>query len=463
MNEQHTSITSASLAELDRTYYLHPTTNPKTHAERGPTLIFSSGEGIYVKDHQGESYMDGISMLWNVNLGHGNRELAEVAMEQMTKLAYGSSFAGYSNEPAIYLAEKLAKLSPGDLNTVFYTSGGSEANESAFKLARFYWKLNNQEQKAKIIALENGYHGVTIGAGTATHLMGFHKFADLQVTNMFHAKAHLTNCELGDRSDPDYANSIRGIVEREGAETIAAVILEPVQGSGGVHIPPDGYLQAVRKLCDEYDILLIADEVICGFGRTGQMFGVDHWAIVPDLMCIAKGITSGYAQLGGVLLSNKIRETILQFDQVMAHGFTYSGHPTACALALKTLEIIEREKLVEHVRLMEAEMKKGLQFLEENHAIVTKSRCIGLMAGFELYADPVRGIPFEPTLKAGLEVVEECLARQLILRALGSADGKNIIAIAPPLIISKEEIESMFSILDEAIGAFERKRGVMRR
>lgn len=449
--------TAEQLAEWDKKHFLHPTTVPKAHVEQGPKLIFSEGNGIYVNDINGDAYLDGISMLWNVNLGHGQTELAEAAKEQMARLAFSSSFVSYSNEPAIRLAEKLASLAPGDLNAVFYTSGGSESNDTAFKFARFYWRLKGQPEKTKIIALERSYHGVTIAAQTATYVPAFHQFSGSKVPGVFHAKPHLTNCELGDKSDPNYEGCIRAIVEKEGADTIAAVILEPVQGSGGVYIPPEGYLEAVRKLCDEYNILLIADEVICGFGRTGKMFGVENWNVVPDLMTIAKGITSGYSQLGGVLIKQSIRDTLVEYDDVLAHGFTYSGHPTACAVGLKNIEIIERDHIVENVKEMEQELKKGFNYLEDKHSIVTKTRAIGLLAGFELYADRDSETPFDPSVKAGLTVVEECFKRKLILRALRANEGYNIIAVSPPLTINKEEIEKMIDIIDEAITAFKKK------
>ncbi|MDV2684089.1 aspartate aminotransferase family protein [Alkalihalophilus lindianensis] len=447
----------SELAELDKKHYLHPTTVPKLHVENGPKLTFSEGEGIYVKCLNGESYIDGLSMLWNVNIGHGNKELAETAKAQMSKLAFSSSFAGFSNEPAVHLAEKLSTMAPGDLNSVFFTSGGSESNDTAFKLARFYWKLQGLPDKRKIIALKQSYHGVTIGAQTATAIPAFHLFSGSGMTEVFHATAHVTNCELGDKSDPNYKGCIRDIVEREGADTIAAIIMEPVQGSGGVHMPPDGYLQAVRKLCDEFNILFIADEVICGFGRTGEMFGVDNWGVVPDLMCVAKGISSGYSQLGGVLLKEKIHDTIVQYDEVLAHGFTYSGHPTACAVALKNIEILERNQVVENVKDMEIVLEDGFNYLKEKHPTVTKSRALGLLSAFELYADREEGIPFDQSILSATEVVEECFKRKLILRPLVSNVGRNIVAIAPPLIINKQQVEEIISILDDAISVFEKK------
>ncbi|WP_163528997.1 aspartate aminotransferase family protein [Halobacillus ihumii] len=457
MTDQLYTAKQSELEELDKRHYLHPTTIPKAHAEQGPKLTFSEGEGIYVRDLNGETYIDGLSMLWNVNLGHGQQELAEVAKEQMTKLAFSSSFAGYSNEPAVRLAEKLAALAPGDLNSVFYTSGGSESNDTAFKLSRFYWSLKGKPEKKKIISIKNGYHGVTIAAQTATAIPLFHDFAGSNISDVFHANPHLVNCERGDKSDPHYEGSIRHIVEKEGADTIAAVILEPVQGSGGVHVPPEGYLEAVRELCNEYGILMIADEVICGFGRTGKMFGVQNWGVVPDLMSVAKGISSGYSQLGAVLIKETIRDVLVQYDQVLAHGFTYSGHPTACAVAMKNIEIIERDQIVANTKNMEFELQAGFEFLKDKHPTVTKTRAAGLLAGIELYADRDRGLPFHPSVLPSAEVVEECFSRKLILRALSSNVGRNIVAIAPPLIINKQQIEDIITILDDSISVFEKK------
>jgi len=442
------------LNELDKKHYLHPASSPKAQIQQGPKLIFSEGKGIHVTDIKGDTYIDGVSMLWNVNVGHGQKELADIAHQQMSKLAFGSSFFGFSNEPAIRLAEKIASIAPGDLNSIFYTSGGSESNDTAVKLARFYWSLKGKPQKLKIISLRNGYHGVTIGAQTLTGIDAFNVFSGSKAYDVLHATPHLTNCELGDKTDPNYESSIRAVLEREGAETIAAIIIEPVQGAGGVHICPPGYLQAVRKLCNENEVLFIADEVICGFGRTGTMFGVENWDVVPDLMSVAKGITSGYAQLGGVLIRDEIKEEIAQYEYPLAHGFTYSGHPTACAVGLKNIELIERYNLVANTKIMEQELMAGLKYLESKHSIVTKTRALGLLAAFDLMADRDNGVPFDPTLMAPYVVCEESFTRKLLVRGSG-----NTIILSPPLIINKNEIEEMITILDDSITAFKKTLG----
>lgn len=448
---------AAELSILDRKHMLHPSTNPKAQVQNGPKLIFKDGNGIYLHDLKGNTYIDGVSMLWNVNLGHGNKELADASYQQMTNIAYASAFYGYANEPTVRLAEKIASLTPGDLNTVFFTSGGSESNDTAFKLSRFYWQLQGFKEKRTIISLRRGYHGVTVAAQRATGIDVYRDFSGSTDPDIVNAKAHLTDCELGHTSHPEYEGSIRSIIEKFGKDKIAAVIVEPIQGAGGVHIPPDGYLQAVRTLCDENDIHLIADEVICGFGRTGKSFGVDHWNIVPDFMSIAKGITSGYAQLGGVVMREHIRDAITEFDGMLAHGFTYSGHPTACAVGLKNIEIIERDGLIENARLMGHELEKGLLYLEDKYAFLTKSRVKGLLAGFDLMKDPDAGVPFDDSVKASVTLIDECYQRGLLIRPFDFEPGMNIVAIAPPLIIQKDELEKIITIVDDSLKALERK------
>lgn len=445
------------IVDADRKHVLHPSTNPKLHLENGPKIVFTEGNGIYLKDMQGRTYIDGVSMLWNVNLGHGQKELATAAYEQMNKAAYTTTFYGYTNGATSSLAKKITDLTPGDLNTIFFTSGGSESNDTAFKLSRFYWQLKGFKDKRKIISLRRGYHGVTVAAQRATGIDAYREFSGSKDPDIMNAIPHITACELGDTSHPDYEKSIRGIIEKEGKDTIAAVILEPIQGAGGVHIPPEGYLQAVRKLCDENNIHLIADEVICGFGRTGKMFGVNHWDVVPDLMSVAKGITSGYAQLGGVIMQEEIRDTIAQFDGMLAHGFTYSGHPTACAVGLKNIEILERDDLVKNAHDRGLELLAGLKKLEEKYPFLTNTRGHGLLVGFDLMKDPDTNTPFHQDVKAAATVVEECFNRDLLIRPFDFEPGMQVVAISPPLIIEEKEIEEILTRLDDGLRAFSKK------
>lgn len=445
------------LSELDRKHVLHPSTNPKFHLENGPKIVFTEGDRIYLKDLTGRTYIDGVSMLWNVNLGHGLEELADAAHEQMKKAAYTTTFYGYTNEATTRLAEKITSLAPGDLNTIFYTSGGSESNDTAFKLSRFYWELKGFKNKRKIISLRRGYHGVTVAAQRATGIDAYREFSGSKDPDILNAEPHLTECELGDKSHPQYENSIRGLIEQIGADNVAAVILEPIQGAGGVHVPPEGYLQAVRKLCDEFNVHMIADEVICGFGRTGKMFGVNQWDVVPDLMSVAKGVTSGYAQLGGVLMREEIRDTIGTFDGMLAHGFTYSGHPMACAVGLKNIEILERENLIENARIRGEELLNGVISLQDKYPFLTNARGRGLLVGFDLMADPEANKPFDDSVKAAATVVEESYNRDLLIRPFDFEPGMNVVAISPPLVIEKEEVNEILNRLEGALEAFSKK------
>lgn len=444
-----------ALKELDKKHFLHPITPLKDQQERGPDIIFKSAEGIRVQDVEGNEFIDGVSALWNVNVGYGRKELAEAASSQIQNLSYASSFFNQSHEVVIRLAEKLAEVAPGDLDVSFFTSGGSESNETAFKIVRHYWKLKGRPEKSKIIGLYNGYHGVAMGTTSATGVDHFKNMITEIAPGFFHAIPHLLEAEQGDKSHPNYDQSIRGIIEREGADTIAAIILEPVQGVGGVNIPPNGYMQALRKLCDENDIMLITDEIITGFGRTGEMFGVDNWDVVPDLMCMAKGITSGYIQLGAVMMSSKLRDELTELSEgPMFHGFTYSGHPTACAVALRNIQIIEEERLVENARKMGEKMFEGLEYIEDKFKTTGSARALGLLGAIQFYKDPDTKENFDPELGVAEHVIAECKKRGLILRPL--AFGMDAAAVAPPLVVNEQDVELIIEKLADSIEAFEK-------
>lgn len=423
-----------NLVELDKKHFLHPTSNIKQHQENGPAIIFKKGEGIYVEDIDGKKYIEGMSSLWNVNVGYGRKELAEAAKKQMEELAFSSAFSTYSHEPVIKLAEKIAQLTPGDLNTVFFTSGGSESNDSAIKLARHYWTIQEKPEKRKIISRKKAYHGVALGATSATGIPEFWKVAGMS-PEFYHVET-MSSDEL------------RNMIEKEGAETIAAFMAEPVVGAGGVVIPSEDYFKKVRKICDEYDILFIADEVITGFGRTGKMFGVDNWDVVPDMMSIAKGVSSGYIPLGGVVMSDKIKQTLTdKTEGTLFHGYTYSGHPVACEVALKNIEIIEKENLVGNAHQMGEELKEGFRQLEEELPVFSEGRTVGLLAAIEIYKDAEAGVRFES--KVSPQVVAEATKRGLICRSVTYNDSDTIV-LAPPLIINKEQIKEMLNILKES-------------
>ncbi|MCM3412737.1 aspartate aminotransferase family protein [Metabacillus litoralis] len=422
------------LTELDKKHFLHPTSPIGQQQKEGPSFIFTEGNGVFLTDMKGNKLIDGMSSLWNVNIGHGREEISEVAKEQMKKLAFSSCFATFSNEPAIRLAAKLAEIAPGNLSTTFFTSGGSESNDTAYKLARHYWVLKGKPNKQKIISRTKSYHGVSMGATSATGLKPFRDFTT-SIAPDFHYVDHFST------------ESLRSLIEQEGPETVAAFIAEPVQGAGGVHITPDGYFQEVREICDEYDILFITDEVITGFGRTGTYFGIDHYGVTPDMMCFAKGVTSGYAQLGGVMISETLHKEFKELSTgTLLHGYTYSGHAMACAVALKNIEIIERENLVENAAVMGQEMLKGFQSVQEKHSIIGEVRALGLMGAIEIVKDKQTNERFASPLAP--QLVNEASKRGLILRSV-VFDGQDTLVFAPPLIMTKEDITSLISILDE--------------
>ena len=429
------------LAELDKKHFFHPSTSFRQQQEQGPGLIFTEGKGIYLKDIRGKEYIDSLSSLWNVNIGHGREELAIAAMEQMKKLAYSSTFATNSHEPVIRLAAKIAEMTPGDLNYTFFTCGGSEANDTAFKVARYYWKMKGYDNKVKIISRGKSYHGVSLGASPATGLLPFRDFPGLP-------KDHL----YVDSS----IEALKELIEQEGAENIAAIISEPVQGLGGVNLPPsDDFFKEIREICDQNDILFIADEVINGFYRTGKNFGIDNFDVVPDIMVIAKGITSGYAPLGGVVFSDRLKEELTELTEGnFFHGYTYSGHNTACAVALKNLEIIEEEKLNENVNEMGAELLKGFKYLEQTHEEIGNIRQIGLLGAIEIFKDREAKIRFEEPVSP--LVIEEALKHGMIGRSI-IYEGQDTIAFAPPFCITKEEVEKMISIVDESLTAVKQR------
>ncbi|WP_243299318.1 aminotransferase family protein [Bacillus litorisediminis] len=423
------------LIDLDKKHFIHPTSSLKQQHESGAPFIFTEGKGVYLTDITGKKVLEGMSSLWNVNVGYGRKELAEAARDQMEKLAYTNSFSSMSNEPAIRLAAKIAEITPGNLHAVFFTSGGSEANDTAYKLVRYYWKLKGFTNKTKIISRQKAYHGVNIGATSATGISPFHQMTSSLAPDFLHVDAFS-------------AEALRECIEKEGAETIAAFIAEPVQGAGGVNIAPEGYFKEIRKICDEHHILFIADEVITGFGRTGKMFACEHYDVVPDVMLVAKGITSGYVPLGAVIIAETIHRELVELSEgVLLHGYTYSGHATACAVGLKNIEIIEKENLVENARLMGKELLEGFFEIQREVDIVGEVRALGLIGAVEI-VDPVTNNRF-PTLVAP-KVSAEAAKRGLIVRTVGF-EGMDTVVFAPPLIINKQEIRELIEILRESL------------
>jgi putrescine---pyruvate transaminase len=438
---------ASRLSELDRTHWLHPQGDLAAPSGTIPQLIMVSGQGATLTDIEGREYVDGMASLWNVNVGYGRTALASAAAEQMTALAFSSAYGGFGTAPAIKLAARLAELAPGDLEVTYFASGGAEANDTAYKIARLYWKLRGEPGRINIISRLRDYHGLTYAATSATGLPNFWKGFEPLATGFLHAPAPDPYRYTGDGSaGAAYVAALEKVVLEAGPETVAAVVAEPVQGAGGVIVPPADYFPLLRELCDRYGLLLITDEVITGFGRTGRWFAVEHWNVKPDLMIFAKGVTSGYLPLSGVMLTRSVHDVLLSVKGMFAHGFTYSGHPTACAVALRNLEILETERLVERAAETGAYLQKKLQELRA-HEIVGDVRGLGLLGGVELVSDRQSKKSFDPSVGAGRRVWLAALAEGVIVRAVGG----DVIAISPPFVISEQQIDRIVEVLHGAI------------
>ncbi|NJN18665.1 MAG: aspartate aminotransferase family protein [Oscillochloris sp.] len=443
-------LTDTEHVQADHAHLLHPLYHPSAHQS---PKIWVKGRGAIVTDSTGNEYIDGLSALWNVNIGHGREELAEAAAAQMRELAYFSAYAGSTNLPAIKLAEKLSQLIYPSINTFFFTSGGAESSESSFKTARFYWKALGKPDKVKFISRMKGYHGVTMAAMSATGLPVYWPMFEPRVPGFIHIDSpypyRFVNKTPEVSDGIAAANLLEEAILREGPDTVAAFIAEPVQGAGGVIPPQNDYFKRIRAICDQYDVLLISDEVITGFGRTGRWFGLEHYGIEPDIAQFAKGITSGYVPLGGIGVNDKIRDVIntVAPEKRWMHAFTYSGHPTSCAVALVNIAIIEQEGLVANAAAMGDHMLDGLMELDEL-PIVGNVRGQGMMAAVELVADKATKEPFPASANIGVRVAKELTARGLFTRILGDT-----ILLAPPLVCDAATIDRIVTIVGESIAA----------
>jgi putrescine---pyruvate transaminase len=444
---------SSRLYELDRTHWLHPQGDLGAPPGTIPQLIMAGGSGATLTDAEGREYIDGMASLWNVNVGYGRTELANAAAEQMKTLAFSSAYGGFSTAPAIELATKLAELAPGDLEVTFFASGGAEANDTAYKIARLYWQLRGEPERVNIVSRLRDYHGLTYGATSATGLANFWKGFGPLAPGFLHAPAPDPYRFSGEGSaGVAYAKALEDVVLKADPGTVAAVVAEPVQGAGGAIVPPAEYFPLVRQICDKYGLLLIADEVITGFGRTGRWFALEHWNVQADLMIFAKGVTSGYLPLSGVMLTRSVHETLKALKGPLAHAFTYSGHPTACAVALRNLQILEEEHLVEQAAEKGAYLQKRLQDLR-SHEIVGDVRGLGLIGGVELVRDRGTKESFDPSLGAARRVCLDALEQGVIFRPLAG----DVVAMSPPFVISEEQIDRMVMVMGKAVARVEKE------
>ncbi|WP_410010520.1 aminotransferase class III-fold pyridoxal phosphate-dependent enzyme [Phyllobacterium zundukense] len=435
--------------------FIHPFTQLAEVEDDGPNVIVS-GKGVTVTDCDGRELLDGFAGLWCVNIGYGRSEVIEAAQRQMSKLPYASSFFGFANEPALQLAEELVRLSPESLQHVFFTLGGSDAVDSTLKTIRYFFNVTGRPEKKHVIGLERGYHGVSSTGAGLTGLTSCHRFFDLPLPNQHHIPSHYRYRSSYGVTDAEIISGSVAALETKvtdlgGSEKVAAFFCEPVQGSGGVIVPPEGWLAAMRDACAKLDILFVVDEVITGFGRTGQLFACDWERVEPDIMIIAKGLTSGYSPMGAVLMNDEIYRALVDKvprDLPFAHGFTYTGHPVSAAVALACLEIYERERLPENSKVVGAHLLNGLDALRE-HPWVGDVRGKGLLAAIELVANRETRESFDPRLNVSQLVRRKAYENGLIVRAFSD----NVIGLAPPLVVGEGDIDQMLDRLARAICA----------
>jgi len=431
----------ADWQELDKDHHLHPFTDHKELHQKKSRII-TRGEGVYIYDADGNKILDGMSGLWCVNVGYGRDELVDAAAAQMRVLPYYNSFFQCANPPSIELARMLQEVSQPQLNRVFFAGSGSESNDTIVRMVRRYWDLMDQPERHTIISRKNAYHGSTVAAASLSGMKAMHRQSGLPIPGIVHVDQPYWFGSDHSLSPDEFgivaARSIEDKINELGADKIAAFIGEPVQGAGGVIMPPDSYWPEVQRICDEYGILLISDEVITGFGRLGTWFGADYYDISPDFTPFAKGVTSGYLPLGGVMISDRVADVLIDKGGEFFHGYTYSGHPAACAVAIANLKILQDEKLIERIRndigpYLQAGWKKLAQ-----HPIVGETRMIGLMGAIEIVKDKKSLQRYEEKQGVGTICRDHLINNGLVLRAVGDT-----IVAAPPFSLSHDEADEM--------------------
>jgi putrescine aminotransferase len=433
--------TTAAWQQLDRQHYLHPFTDYKFLHAKG-TRVIVKAEGVYLYDSEGNRILDGMAGLWCVNVGYGRRELAEAAYRQLLELPYYNSFFQTAHPPAIELARQLVDLTPPQFNRVFFTGSGSEGNDTVVRLVRRYWDLLGQPERKVIISRVNAYHGSTMAGASLGGMAFMHEQGGLPIPAIVHIAQPYWYADGGDLSPHEFGLRTARELEKKilelGAHRVAAFIGEPIQGAGGVIIPPDSYWPEIQRICDRHGILLVADEVICGFGRTGHWFGSNLYGIRPDLMTLAKGLSSGYLPIGAVMVADRVADVLIDKGGEFAHGYTYSGHPVACAVASVNLEIIRAEQLVSRTRdeLGPHLAAKWRQLAE--HPLVGEARSVGLIGALELVRDKRARRFFDKRGEVGTICRDFCFQSGLIMRAV-----RDTMIVSPPLVITREQVDEL--------------------
>ena len=454
MNKITNHLPTAELQRLDAAHHMHPFTDANGLAQKGARVI-TSAKGVWLRDSEGNKIIDGMAGLWCVNIGYGRTELGDVAKRQMDELSYYNTFFQTTHVPAIALAAKIAELAPGDLNHVFFAGSGSEANDTNIRLVRRYWQVKGEPEKRVIIARKNGYHGSTMGGGSLGGMSPIHAHGG-KIDGIVHIDQPDWWSEGGDMTPEDFglarAQALETAINEIGVDKVAAFIGEPIQGAGGVIVPPSTYWPEIQRICDKYGILLIADEVITGFGRTGNWFDSQTFGIKPHIMTIAKGLSSGYQPIGGSIISDEVFNVVAEGGELY-HGYTYSGHPVAAAVALENLRIIQEEGVVEHVRNVAHPYLAERWAALTDHPMVGEAKLVGLMGSIALTPNKATRAKFASEAgTVGYKVRERCFANNLIMRHVGDR-----MIIAPPLVITPSEIDVLIErakkSLDEGYAA----------
>jgi L-2,4-diaminobutyrate transaminase len=453
MSRPEPDLSRSDLSEIDRKTHLHPFTRIGEHQERGPTVI-AEGKGLRLRGSDGREYLDALSGLWCVAVGYGREEIVQAISDQSRRLSFYHSFGGMTTDVAVECAEKLIALAPPRLGKVFFGTSGSDANDSQIKIVRYYNHLRGKPEKCKVISREGAYHGSTVLAASLSGLPQMHRGFGLPIDGILHtSRPHTYRDAREGESEAEFsarlAADLDALIEREGADTIAAFIAEPVMGAGGVIVPPEGYFPAIQSVLKAHDVLMIADEVICGFGRLGTCWGSQRLGIEPDLMTVAKALTSGYVPMSACLVSDEIWDVLRAGSDEMgpfAHGYTYTAHPLAAAAAVANLDVLERESLVERTERVGVEFQRRLRKTFGEHPLVGDVRGIGLIAGIELMAEPASRTPFDPAVAAGPALHALLLEEGLLTRALGDT-----LALCPALVISDDEVDELFAKLERGL------------
>lgn len=442
------STSKLELLKRDQAHLIHSLHSPALQASGH---VWVKGEGAILTDADGKEFIDGLSGLWNVVAGHGRRELIDAATRQMETLAYCSGYAGSSNPRAIELGERIAAMTYPSINRFFFTSGGGESSDTSFKTARYFWKLQGKPEKTKVISRQWGYHGVTLAAMSATGISTYWPMFEPRVPGFVQIPSpypYRYVAPEGMSPGIAAANELEQAILREGPDTVAMFLAEPVQGAGGVIVPPADYFPRIREICDKYDVLFAADEVITGFGRTGKMFGLQHWNVEPDMFLFAKAVTSGYFPLGGVGINDRIAQTLDTASPVWMHAFTYSCHPVGCAVALATLDVIEREKFPQQAAEKGTYLLRRLREALADHPHVGEVRGLGMMTAVEYVRDKRTKEEFPAEEKVGHRVHVAAQERGLFSRLRG-----DVFCIAPPIISTERQLDRIAEIMKDATEA----------